>query len=179
MRETYTRCCIEINQHKVVCIHNLAKVCPVKCILQQGAKDQPNQTSYQMFPQTGQSQTSQMDPQSDQHTTSQMYPTGGQGTYQQPMQGDAKQDGGKYMNYHVQAKMKDGTDVEGIITHMDDHEIEMLVPEEVDEEEINKNRQQYGYGGGYGRRRFRRFRRHRFPFLNIVIIRPFPYYHPY
>ena len=95
------------------------------------------------------------------------------------MQGDVKQDGSKYMNYHVQAKMKDGSDVEGIITHMDDHEIEMLVPEEVDEEEINENRQQYGYGGGYGRRRFRRFRRRRFPFLNIVIIRPFPYYHPY
>lgn len=111
---------------------------------------------------------------------SQMYPTGVQGTYQQPMQSDAKHDCRKYMNYHVQAKMRDGSDVEGIITDMDDNEVEMLVPEEVDEDEMNEQRQQFGYGGGYGRRRFRRFRRRRFPFFNVIIVRPYPYYYsPY
>ncbi|USK71338.1 hypothetical protein [Peribacillus asahii] len=114
-------------------------------------------------------------PQNVQGMANQMYPTGAQKAYQQPMHGHIKHDCRKYMNYHVQAKMRDGSEIEGIITDMDENDVEMLVPEEVDEAEVNNNRQQYGYG----RRRFRRFRRRRFPFVNFVIVVPYPYYYPY
>lgn len=75
----------------------------------------------------------------------------------------------KYMNYHVIASMKDGTEQEGIIEDMNDKGIVMLVPEEV----IEEDRQYYG-----GRRRFRRFRRFLFPFFlfRFPFIRPFPHH---
>ena len=129
-----------------------------------------------VYPQAGQGMSPQMYPQA---TPYQMPQTGVQGTYQQPVQGNIPQECAKYMNYHVQAKMQDGTDVEGIITDVDDDNVEMLVPEEVDEDEVNEQRQQYGgYGGGYGRRRFRRYRRRRFPYYNVIVVTPYPYYYP-
>jgi hypothetical protein len=137
--------------------------------------------SNQMYPTKVQGMPNQMKgmPNQMKGMPNQMYLTGVQGAYQKPVHGDVKHECRKYMNYHVQAKMQDGSDMEGIITDMDDQSVEMLVPEEVDEEEVRDNRQQYGYGGDYGRRRFRRFRRRRFPFFNIVIVQPYPYPYPY
>lgn len=140
--------------------------------------NQPMQQPHVNLPMV-QGMSNQMNPQMVQGMPNQMYPTGVQGAYQQPMHSNVKHDCRKYMNYHVQARMQDGTGMEGIITDMDDQSVEMLVPEEVDEEEVNDNRQQFGYGGGYGRRRFRRFRRRRFPFVTFVIVQPYPYYYPY
>jgi hypothetical protein len=123
----------------------------------------PNQGKENMYPQAVQSMPNQM------------YPTGVQGAYQ-PMYGDIKHQCRKYMNYHVQAKMQDGSEIEGIITDMDENNVTMLVPEEIDEEESDDSTsRQYGYG----RRRFRRFRRLLFPLLNFLFFRPYPYYYPY
>lgn len=92
----------------------------------------------------------------------------------------------KFMNFYVIGQLGDGSQVEGIIEDMDDDNVTMLVPETVEEEEVNGNRQFGGYGGGwydgysggYGRRSFRRFRRRRFPFRSFVFpfIFPFPFY---
>lgn len=91
----------------------------------------------------------------------------------------------KFMNFYVIGQLGDGSQVEGIIEDMDDENVTMLVPETVEEEEVNGNRQFGGYGGwydgygGFGRRRFRRFRRRRFPFRSFVFpfIFPFPFYY--
>ena len=76
----------------------------------------------------------------------------------------------QYMNYHVIGQMSDGSQVEGIIEDVDDEGVTMLVPENIEADE-----RQFG---GYGRRRFRRFRR-RFPFNFFVFpfFFPFPYYY--
>ncbi|WP_347549085.1 hypothetical protein ABFG93_16390 [Pseudalkalibacillus hwajinpoensis] len=81
----------------------------------------------------------------------------------------------KYMNFHVHGQMRDGSTVEGILTDMDHDSMTMLIPEEVDETELNSQTRQYG---GFGRRRFRRFRRRRFPFSPFIFIAPYPYYYP-
>jgi hypothetical protein len=90
---------------------------------------------------------------------------------------DAKRQCQKYMNYHVIAQMKDGSQVEGIIEDMDDEGVTMMVPEDVEENDSRT----YGYGGygGYGRRRFRRYRRRRFPFYVFAFpfIFPYPFYY--
>ncbi len=112
-----------------------------------------------------------MYPQAFPDMPNQMYPTVVQGAYQS-MERDPNHQCRKYMNYYVQAKMKDGTDVEGIITAMDENNVQMLIPEDVEEEEFDDTRQ------GYGRRRFRRFRRRIFPLLNFLFFRPYPYYYP-
>lgn len=106
-----------------------------------------------------------------------MYPTNpDQAIY---MDSDIKTLGQKYMNYHVIAQTNDGRQFEGIIDGMDADGVTMLVPEEVDgeEREIDPSRQPFGYG----RRRFRRFRRQRFPFLFFAFpfFTPYPYYYPY
>ncbi|QOR68212.1 hypothetical protein IM538_08935 [Cytobacillus suaedae] len=99
----------------------------------------------------------------------------------------------RYMNYYVTGQLADGSQVEGIITDMDDNGVEMMVPEEVQE---NTADMRYGYGGyggyngydgydgygyGYGRprRRYRRFRRRRYPYAQFVFpfILPFPFYY--
>lgn len=90
----------------------------------------------------------------------------------------------KYMNYHVIGQLSDGSKVDGIIDDMDEESVTMLVPEEFDGEQENR---QYGYGDEYDdygrprRRRYRRFRRLRFPYVVFVFpyIRPYPYYYPY
>ena len=103
------------------------------------------------------------------------HPTGVQGAYH-PMHGDITQQCKRYMNYHIQARMQDGSDIESTITDMDENNVTMLVPEEIDEEELNDNtNRQYGYGG----RRFRRFRRLLFLLLNFLFFRPYPYYYPH
>ncbi|CAH1216219.1 hypothetical protein PAECIP111891_04406 [Paenibacillus allorhizoplanae] len=90
--------------------------------------------------------------------------------------GDVKAHCNKYMNYHVIAHMKDGSQIEGIIDGMDNEGVTMLVPEEVGGEgrETDPYRQPFGYG-------YRRFRRQHFPFLlfGFPFFRPFPYYRPF
>lgn len=84
----------------------------------------------------------------------------------------------KYMNYHVVGQMSDGTQVEGIIEDMDDEGVTMLVPEVVEEDDDDM-RIYGGFYGGYGRRRYRRFRRRHFPYNFFVFpfIIPFPIYY--
>ncbi|UOR13094.1 hypothetical protein [Halobacillus amylolyticus] len=120
----------------------------------------------------------------------QMHP-GVQGAYQDD---DVKQLCKRYRHYHVIGQMRDGSHVEGIITDMDENDVEMLVPEEVDGSQVNR---QFGYGyddgyngyddydddyNGYGgyRRRYRRYRRRRFPYRFFRRLFPYPYYnYPY
>ncbi|MET3698914.1 hypothetical protein SAMN05877753_110150 [Bacillus oleivorans] len=82
----------------------------------------------------------------------------------------------KYRNFHVIGQMSDGTQMEGILEDYDDEGITMLVPEEVDEAEVEGMTGTRGFGP-YGRRRFRRFRRRRFP--RIVFVFPFFFPYPY
>lgn len=91
----------------------------------------------------------------------------------------------RYKNFYVLGHLANGTQVEGIIMDMDDNHVTMLVPEIVEEEQLNNQRQNgwsggYGYGGygGYGRRRYRRFRRRRFPYRQFIFpfIVPFPFF---
>lgn len=75
----------------------------------------------------------------------------------------------RHMNFYVIGQMSDGTQVEGIIEDMDNEGVTMMVPEEVEENEMDSNRQ-FGY-----RRRYRRYRRRRFPYYAFV----FPFFFPY
>jgi hypothetical protein len=82
----------------------------------------------------------------------------------------------RFMNYHVVGQMSDGSQMEGILTDMDDEGVTMMVPEDVEDDSEDMR---YGGYGGYGRRRFRRFRRRRFPY-NVFVFPfffPFPYYY--
>jgi hypothetical protein len=90
----------------------------------------------------------------------------------------------KYMNYHVMGQLNDGSQFDGIITDMDDEGVTMLVPEEIDADQMDR---QFGYDYDYDyddygrprRRRFRRFRRRRFPFFLLRRLLRYPYYYPY
>lgn len=79
----------------------------------------------------------------------------------------------KYTNYHVEIKTSDGRTYNGILTGADQNQIAMLLPEDVAEGEEDRQ------FGGYGRRRFRRFRRRLFPLAALVALSLFPYYYPY
>ncbi|SEQ49009.1 hypothetical protein SAMN05216232_2595 [Virgibacillus subterraneus] len=106
----------------------------------------------------------------------QMNPHESQGDYQpDQIKGLCKQ----YMSYHVIGQLSDGSQVDGIIDSMDEEGVTMLVPEEVDEEQMNRQFD-YGYDYNYGRprRRFRRFRRQRFPFRFFRSLFRYPYYYP-
>jgi small nuclear ribonucleoprotein (snRNP)-like protein len=93
----------------------------------------------------------------------------------------------KYMNYHVIVQLSDGSQFDGIIDGMDEESVIMLVPEEIDGGQTNR---QYGFDydddNGYDydeygrprRRRFRRFRRRRFPFPFLRRLFRYPYYYP-
>ncbi|UOQ92875.1 hypothetical protein MUO14_21110 [Halobacillus shinanisalinarum] len=115
----------------------------------------------------------------------QMHP-GVQGAYQD---GDIKEKCKKYMQYHVMGQMTDGSHVEGIITNMDENNVEMLVPEEVDGSKVNRqfgywndynDYDDYDYDDGYnGYRRYRRYRRRRFPYRFFRRLFRYPYYYPY
>lgn len=117
-----------------------------------------------------------------------------QGAYQ-PIGDDIKTLCQQYMNYHVIGQMRDGSQVDGIITGMDENSVTMLVPEEVGADEVtrqfgfgyefdydNDYEYDYEYDFDYGRprrRRFRRFRRRRFPFRFFRRLFRYPYYYTY
>ncbi|WP_176222063.1 hypothetical protein [Tuberibacillus sp. Marseille-P3662] len=97
----------------------------------------------------------------------------------QPM-GDIKSLCQQWMHYHVIAHMRDGSQFDGIMTGMDEEGVNMLVPQALDPEQMNR---QYGYDGygynGYGyRRRYRRYRPRRFPydFFRYPFFWLYPYY---
>jgi hypothetical protein len=78
----------------------------------------------------------------------------------------------RYHHHFVQIEAADGSVYEGIIDGTDDDHMYLLVPSGDMDDDVNR---QYPYGGYpyggymYGRypRRFRRFRRHRFPFFGF------------
>jgi hypothetical protein len=84
----------------------------------------------------------------------------------------------KYMYCHVMLVMRDGTMMDGIIENVDPENVTMLVGEDVMEED---GEDQYGQQRQFGgrRRRFRRFRRRRFPFRDLsrlfLFFTPFPF----
>lgn len=94
----------------------------------------------------------------------------------------------KYLYYHIILTMTNGNKFDGIIESVDEDGITMLVGEEVMEQESenqsNEQRQYYNYDRP--RRKFRHFRRRRFPVANLLelallpYIAPLPYqYYPY
>lgn len=93
------------------------------------------------------------------------------------MGGDIKSHCRKYMGYHVICHSKDGHQFEGIIDGMDEDGVTMLVPEDVDGEEVAAAPMRQPFG----RPRFRRFIRHRFPFTIFLFpfFTPYPYFSPY
>lgn len=79
----------------------------------------------------------------------------------------------QYKYYHVIGYLNDGNHVHGILVDYDDNHATILIPEDI---EIEDGRQYGGYG-----RRYRRFRRRRFPFFVFAFpfFSPYPYYYPY
>ncbi len=91
----------------------------------------------------------------------------------------------QYNNYLVQLETTDGQVHDGIINGVDQNGVEVLMPDGDTDNNHNEYERQFGFGyGGYGGfggapwygyggpgygypRRFRRFRRHRFPFFGI------------
>ncbi|MGP4041801.1 hypothetical protein ACTWP4_18135 [Gracilibacillus sp. D59] len=83
-----------------------------------------------------------------------------------------------YHLYFMQFQTMEGDTVEGIIEDIDEDSVIILIPSG-DMERVDETERQYGYGYGYGYpRRFRRFRRHRLPFLLIRRLL-FPYFYYY
>ncbi|ELC8441117.1 hypothetical protein QYB59_000112 [Clostridium perfringens] len=72
------------------------------------------------------------------------------------------------ISYHIVMEMKDGTTFDGIIDEVDTDNVTVLVGEDVimDDPEDPMGRQRPPMGGR-PRRRFRRFRRRKFPIRNI------------
>ncbi len=90
----------------------------------------------------------------------------------------------KMKDYHVMVTMEDGRSFDGIIIEVSNNNVTMLISEDVmvGENESDSEQRQYGYG----RRRFRRFRRSVLPLAGITALalfpyfaRPYPYYYPY
>lgn len=75
----------------------------------------------------------------------------------------------KYMYCHVMLTMRDGTIMDGIIEDVDPENVTMLVGEDVMEQDDDDQSTQYRQFSPHGRprRRFRRFRRRRFPFKDL------------
>ncbi|MFZ3579473.1 hypothetical protein [Virgibacillus sp. DJP39] len=98
-----------------------------------------------------------------------------------PMGDDIKQRCQRYMSFQVIAQMNDGSQFDGVIVSMDEDGVTILISEEVDEEQENR---QFGFGYddynddyyGRPRRRFRRFHRRRFPFSFFRRLFLYPYY---
>ncbi|MBM7662952.1 hypothetical protein JOC85_003763 [Bacillus mesophilus] len=85
------------------------------------------------------------------------------------------------MNYHVMGQLSDGSQIEGIIDGMDEGSVTMLVAEDIESTQMNRE-YGYGYDDDYGRprrRRYRRYRRRRYPYQNLISLLLFPYYDPY
>jgi small nuclear ribonucleoprotein (snRNP)-like protein len=93
----------------------------------------------------------------------------------------------KLMYHHVVITINDGKTYDGIIESVDGNNMSVLVGEDVPEQEVNgDNTRQFDLYGGYGdyvylrpRRRFRRYRRRRFPFPYVVAVSLLPYLTPY
>lgn len=81
-----------------------------------------------------------------------------------------------WVSYHVIAHMKDGSRYDAILDGVDAEGVTLLLPEEIDAEAVPAPYRQYDFG----RRRYRRFRRQRFPFFSFVFpfFVPFPYNYP-
>ncbi|MFC0560099.1 hypothetical protein [Halalkalibacter alkalisediminis] len=94
----------------------------------------------------------------------------------------------QYMHHLVQFQTSDGQTVDGIIDGIDRDGVSMLVPDgDDDQAQTTHSELRYGYPGyggyggypgyGYGYpRRFRRFRRRRFPFYLLSSLL-FPYFY--
>jgi hypothetical protein len=87
----------------------------------------------------------------------------------------------QYHHHFIQLEGTDGNLYDGILDGTDKNNVYMLVPDGDMDDDDQMNRQFYPYGGyphyGYGYpRRFRRFRRHRFPFFFIRNLF-FPYFY--
>ncbi|PWU66928.1 MULTISPECIES: hypothetical protein [Gracilibacillus] len=86
----------------------------------------------------------------------------------------------RYKDYYVMGQLSNGTQFEGIIQAVDNDNVTILIPENVEEGETDR---QFGYGY-YPRRYYRRFRPYRYPLglLSGLLLYPFlfpPYYPPY
>jgi hypothetical protein len=87
----------------------------------------------------------------------------------------------KYLFHHVLLTMNDGKTYDGIIEEVEGDRLTVLVGEDASDDEVD-DRQFYG---GYGPRRFRRFRRQFFPLAALTALAllpyayPYPYYPPY
>lgn len=82
------------------------------------------------------------------------------------------------MYYHAVARMRDGSEYDGVVQNVNPDSVDMLVGEDVidrdDGDQYSDNRQ-YGYP-----RRYRRFRQRRFPLAQLLAmsVLPYPYYAP-
>lgn len=71
----------------------------------------------------------------------------------------------RYHHHLVQFETTDGHMYEGIIDNVDHNGVDMLIPVgEMERGDQVEDERQFGFGSGIPRR-FRRFRRHRFPFF--------------
>lgn len=93
----------------------------------------------------------------------------------------------KYVLYHCNFTMTDGSTFDGIVESVSPDQVTVLIGEDVMEENYRDDERLYGYG--VPRRRYRRFRRQAFPIASLaalallpyVIGQPYPYepYYPY
>ncbi|WP_058306103.1 hypothetical protein [Gracilibacillus massiliensis] len=80
----------------------------------------------------------------------------------------------EYKNYYVMGQLNDGAQFEGIVDSVDNSGVNMLIAEDIVEEQSDR---QLGYYGP-GRRRYRRFRRQRYPFGLLTNLLLYPFYYP-
>ncbi|MFD1739679.1 hypothetical protein ACFSCX_24655 [Bacillus salitolerans] len=100
----------------------------------------------------------------------------------------------KHKDFYVLLEMNDGQQYDGIVDKVDDENVYMLIPDgdhhQDREFSFGGYDDDYGYGGygsgygqgygGYGRRyprRFRRFRRYRFPLRRLIRAILYPYFY--
>ncbi|MDT8860125.1 hypothetical protein N0O92_07755 [Alkalihalobacillus sp. MEB130] len=85
----------------------------------------------------------------------------------------------QYMNYHVMFTMQDGNTVDGIIQNVGTDGVHVLVGEDVmDRDDQEERYYAGGYGYGFPRRRFRRFRPQFFPLASLAALALLPYVYP-
>lgn len=79
------------------------------------------------------------------------------------------------MNYHALLRMQDGREIDGIIESVDPDNVNVLMGEDVIMRDDDDNRQTFN-----NPRRYRRFRRERFPLSSLLALSllPYPYYAP-
>ncbi|KAB8129518.1 hypothetical protein F9U64_14970 [Gracilibacillus oryzae] len=89
----------------------------------------------------------------------------------------------QYQNYYVVGELMNGEKIEGIIQNVDHEGVTMLIPENI---EVENSERQFGYGYGYPRRFYRRYYPYRYPLglLSGLLLYPFlfpqsPYYPGY